>query len=644
MSEDAQLRRSMSMDSMSFTEALGKAVNAVIRPPRASYQEDQISYIVFDMHLPPIPRIPLAFPNRRGERIVGSLYISGTFETEEIHRCIIYLHGNIGSQKEGRFIVPLYAPHGISVFCFDFSGSGNSGGKYVTLGKNEKTDVLDVITFLKEAMQFDEFVLWGRSMGAACAILSAAVLTNEIDAKMRKLAQSKRRYQSSPYLIQIPPKRSESCVITAKPLKQNQSENNIVSEQTTSESSQDPFNMTNHETDNQSNQQNNTHYTYQMAAIAGTFKMIEKEAAKAQEIAESIDQNTIRQHQELMKTNDVQNMPETSPLINQVSAPNTDSILIDQEPHTELNNEINQNNETNQMNENSEDHLNYDGIQAGHLETKHKDGSNNNESTEYLTHFHKRSPDKHLPTHEMRSSLPVNQQTSKKMQVPMLDIMPAPSLKPSSNSSRTPHLPPPIPIKSKEHNNQCSASTATIPTAPTLGTPSASVSSSESSMSISVPYMSVKGIIVDSAFSSLDDMLTAISEKCKLGAISNFVAQLWIKKSIQEQVGLRVDDVKPYESARACFRTPMLLGHSPEDDFIPFSQAEKIYKAYAGPKQLVILNGSHNAQRDENWIRECTHFISKCFDIPLEDLNQKISVQNPEHVASFFNLLKESPS
>ncbi|OHS93449.1 Clan SC, family S33, methylesterase-like serine peptidase [Tritrichomonas foetus] len=162
----------------SFLENAHRAIEVIIRPPRSNYDLNNVSHICFHMKLPPIPRVPVSFFNRRNQVIVGSFYACGTFNTEKVHRCIIYLHGNIGSQLEGRSIVPRYAPRGISFFCFDFSGSGKSGGDYVTLGYNEQKDTLDVIHFLSTEMEISEFILWGRSMGAATAILAASSLSH----------------------------------------------------------------------------------------------------------------------------------------------------------------------------------------------------------------------------------------------------------------------------------------------------------------------------------------------------------------------------------------------------------------------------------------------------------------------------------
>lgn len=147
------------------------AVEMVVRPPRCEYSLTEITPVKWQRGEPPIPPVPVELRNRHGFKIVGSLYRSMKFETEDVHHCVIYLHGNVGSQREGRTIVPWLVPNGVSVFCFDFTGSGNSEGQYITLGITETEDVLDVIEFLTTQMELTDFILWGRSMGAATAIM-----------------------------------------------------------------------------------------------------------------------------------------------------------------------------------------------------------------------------------------------------------------------------------------------------------------------------------------------------------------------------------------------------------------------------------------------------------------------------------------
>jgi alpha/beta superfamily hydrolase len=56
-------------------------------------------------------------------------------------------------------------------FCnFDFTGCGNSEGKSISFGANEKHDVYAVIELLKLRFNTSKVFLWGRSMGSACAV------------------------------------------------------------------------------------------------------------------------------------------------------------------------------------------------------------------------------------------------------------------------------------------------------------------------------------------------------------------------------------------------------------------------------------------------------------------------------------------
>ncbi|EFH61376.1 hypothetical protein ARALYDRAFT_897893 [Arabidopsis lyrata subsp. lyrata] len=51
--------------------------------------------------------------------------------------CVIYCHGNSGCRADGSEAAIVLLPSNITVFTLDFSGSGLSGGEYVTLGWNE---------------------------------------------------------------------------------------------------------------------------------------------------------------------------------------------------------------------------------------------------------------------------------------------------------------------------------------------------------------------------------------------------------------------------------------------------------------------------------------------------------------------------
>lgn len=148
-----------------------QAVDAIIRPPRRTYKEKNITTFVTGDDGKVYYRHPITVFNDRNQRIVGSIYHAPDMDILQGGKCIIYLHGNASSQLEGQFLVPNFCPYGIFVYLFDFAGCGNSGGDYISLGYFEMTDTIYLINFLIENFNMTQFALWGRSMGAATALL-----------------------------------------------------------------------------------------------------------------------------------------------------------------------------------------------------------------------------------------------------------------------------------------------------------------------------------------------------------------------------------------------------------------------------------------------------------------------------------------
>ena len=62
--------------------------------------------------------------------------------------CLVYMHGNAGNKHEGNSMAHMVIPLGFDLFTFDFSGCGNSAGKWVTLGWKEVNDLTAVLNHL----------------------------------------------------------------------------------------------------------------------------------------------------------------------------------------------------------------------------------------------------------------------------------------------------------------------------------------------------------------------------------------------------------------------------------------------------------------------------------------------------------------
>ena len=109
----------------------------------------------------------------------GQIMHCSHFEPEESERkwdsmpCVIYMHGNSSSRLEALQIVDHILEAHMTLFCFDFAGCGKSEGEYISLGWFEKDDLELLITHLRNLRKVSSIALWGRSMGAATALMHA---------------------------------------------------------------------------------------------------------------------------------------------------------------------------------------------------------------------------------------------------------------------------------------------------------------------------------------------------------------------------------------------------------------------------------------------------------------------------------------
>lgn len=110
--------------------------------------------------------------------------------------CVIFLHGNSSSRTGALECIEALLPHHIQLFCFDFAGCGLSDGEYISLGYYEKEDLNCVVEHLRNSGKVSLIGLWGRSMGAATALLHghrdpsiAAMVLDSPFTSLKELAQ-----------------------------------------------------------------------------------------------------------------------------------------------------------------------------------------------------------------------------------------------------------------------------------------------------------------------------------------------------------------------------------------------------------------------------------------------------------------------
>lgn len=173
-------------------------VNAIIRPPRAQYDVEHLGPEYFEWHERFFQRHDLELVNPRGYKLACSHWMPvGHNENDTAPRpCVIYLHGNSSARIEAVSQLALCLSIGVTLFAFDFSGSGQSEGDWVSLGFWERDDLATVIQHLRASGRVATIALWGRSMGAVCALLHgsrdhsiAAMVCDSAFADLTQLAE-----------------------------------------------------------------------------------------------------------------------------------------------------------------------------------------------------------------------------------------------------------------------------------------------------------------------------------------------------------------------------------------------------------------------------------------------------------------------
>ncbi|XP_027087296.2 uncharacterized protein [Coffea arabica] len=150
-------------------------INFVIRPPRAQYNPDQYLWEKdFTLAGRKYKRQDLELRNESGHTLQCSHYVPSHFPDGTPLPCVVYCHGNSGCRADANEAAVILLPSNITLFTLDFSGSGLSGGDYVSLGWHEKNDLKVVVSYLRSNPNISRIGLWGRSMGAVTSLLYGA--------------------------------------------------------------------------------------------------------------------------------------------------------------------------------------------------------------------------------------------------------------------------------------------------------------------------------------------------------------------------------------------------------------------------------------------------------------------------------------
>ena len=130
-------------------------VNAIIRPPRCNYEMSQLGPQHFDFGGKQFERVDFELLNQRGLRVLCSMWQpTAASRHNAVLPCVIYMHGNSSARVEALAQLSLVLSLGATLVSFDFCGSGQSDGNYVSLGFFEKDDLKVRIVSFNYILQF----------------------------------------------------------------------------------------------------------------------------------------------------------------------------------------------------------------------------------------------------------------------------------------------------------------------------------------------------------------------------------------------------------------------------------------------------------------------------------------------------------
>jgi hypothetical protein len=120
-----------------------------------------------------------------------------------------------------------------------------------------------------------------------------------------------------------------------------------------------------------------------------------------------------------------------------------------------------------------------------------------------------------------------------------------------------------------------------------------------------VKHPRILGKVVDSPYTSIPDIVTAIARRERVPAFLCPMALFFLKHRIVGKADFDLSRVSPLESAKTQPNVPARFCHAKDDEFIPIAQGEAVFMAYSSAdKKFRLLDGGHNGRRSLEWIGE----------------------------------------
>uniref|UniRef100_A0A1J3J1Z0 Uncharacterized protein YqkD n=1 Tax=Noccaea caerulescens TaxID=107243 RepID=A0A1J3J1Z0_NOCCA len=111
---------------------------------------------------------------------------------------------------------------------------------------------------------------------------------------------------------------------------------------------------------------------------------------------------------------------------------------------------------------------------------------------------------------------------------------------------------------------------------------------------------SIAGMVLDSAFSNLFDLMMELVDvyKIRLPKFTVKMAVQYMRRVIQKKAMFNIMDLNCLKVSPKTF-IPALFGHASGDKFIQPHHSDLILKCYAGDKNIIKFDGDHNSSRPQ---------------------------------------------
>ncbi|XP_055818148.1 uncharacterized protein LOC129887184 isoform X2 [Solanum dulcamara] len=131
---------------------------------------------------------------------------------------------------------------------------------------------------------------------------------------------------------------------------------------------------------------------------------------------------------------------------------------------------------------------------------------------------------------------------------------------------------------------------------------------------------SIAGMVLDSPFSDLVDLMTELVDtyKIRLPKFTVKFAIQYMRRVVLKKAKFDIAELNTIKVAKSCF-VPVLLGHGVDDDFIQPHHSDRVFDAYMGDKNIIKFEGDHNSPRPQFYFDSISIFFNNVLQPPEDE-------------------------